>query len=335
MNNKTEQYDIDFVVTWVDSSDPLWREKKAKYTGIQESEGNTEARYRDWDILKYWFRGVEKFAPWVRNVYFVTDNQRPKWLNTDHPKLKLVDHTDFIPKEYLPLFNSSAIEWNIHRIEGLSEHFVYFNDDMILINHTTKEDFFKDGIPCDSENWRIAFPRCDFDQMRFNNIELINRYFSPKEVLKKDFKKWVKYKSPKELFLLALLGTQSDFSGISASHICIPYLKSTYETLWEKEGELIHKTCCNKLRTRLDLTGWTVRYWQLCSGNFYPKKPIGKLYHTCTLAENNDAIEYITKQKGKVICINDSEHEDDFLNHQKMVSDALNQILPEKSSFEK
>ena len=117
-------YPIDFVIPWVDDSDPVWRAKKAQYTGVAASEGNEDARYRDWDTLKYWFRGVEKFAPWVRYIYFVTDNQKPEWLNVEHPKLKWVKHTDFIPEEYLPTFNSNVIELNLHRIDDLAEHFI-------------------------------------------------------------------------------------------------------------------------------------------------------------------------------------------------------------------
>ena len=119
---------IDFVMIWVDGGDIEWRKEKNKYAGLPDDEINGEIRFRDWDNLKYWFRGVEKFAPWVNNVYFVTCGHYPKWLNLDCPKLKFVKHEDYIPKEYLPTFSANPIEINLHRIEGLSEKFVYFND---------------------------------------------------------------------------------------------------------------------------------------------------------------------------------------------------------------
>ena len=72
---------------WVDGSDPEWQQKKARYKGTPQQAASV--RYRDWDILKYWFRAVETYAPWVRHIYFVADNQRPSWLNFDHPKLSL------------------------------------------------------------------------------------------------------------------------------------------------------------------------------------------------------------------------------------------------------
>ena len=127
---------IDFVIPWVDGSDPAWqkeRDAKAAQLGSMERCDNRGERYRDWDNLKYWFRGVEKFAPWVHKIYFVTWGHLPEWLDVQHPKLVIVRHEDYIPKEYLPTFNSHTIEWNLHRIHGLSENFVYFNDDIFLL----------------------------------------------------------------------------------------------------------------------------------------------------------------------------------------------------------
>ena len=101
----------------------------------------------------------EKFAPWVRYVFFITDDQKPEWLNMNHPKLKWIKHTDYIPEEYLPAFSSHVIEWNMHRIEDLSENFVYFNDDMFVIDKTSPEDFFRGGLPCDRPSLEILHPR--------------------------------------------------------------------------------------------------------------------------------------------------------------------------------
>lgn len=136
--------DIDFVIPWVDGSDPEWRKSKNKYSGkIDEPVDITDARYRDWDILKYWFRGVEKYAPWVHKIYFVTCGQKPDWLNENHEKLILVNHEDYIPREYLPTFSANPIELNFHRIKNLSEHFVYFNDDVFITSKVEPEVFFK------------------------------------------------------------------------------------------------------------------------------------------------------------------------------------------------
>ena len=141
---------LDFVITWVDGNDKEWQKEKWTYSAkndIISDNDDREERYRDWDNLQYWFRGIEKYAPWVRTIHFVTCGHLPAWLNTNHPKLHIVKHSDYIPKKYLPTFNSHTIEWNFHRIEGLSERFVYFNDDMFLFKPTSPEDFFLGNCP--------------------------------------------------------------------------------------------------------------------------------------------------------------------------------------------
>ena len=139
---------IDFVITWVDMDDPKWKKEFYKYSDKIDNSVNelSEARFRDYGFLKYWFRGVEKFAPWVRKIHFVTSGQKPEWLNTDHPKINMVSHEDYIPKQYLPVFNSNLIEIYIHKIPDLSEQFVYFNDDFYITNHIDPNVFLTMGF---------------------------------------------------------------------------------------------------------------------------------------------------------------------------------------------
>lgn len=324
---------IDFVIPWVDDSDPVWRAKKEKYTGVSLSEGNTEVRYRDWDILKYWFRGVEKFAPWVRYIWFVTDDQKPDWLDTEHPKLRWVRHTDFIPTEYLPTFSANPIEWNLHRIEGLADQFVYFNDDMFLIRKAEPEDFFVNGLPCDQPGVGMLYPEGFFSYMLFNNIVMLNRHFSLRNAISRNWKKWLLNQSPKELLKLFWYGRRDLIPGMNDHHIYISYRKESFSALWEAEPEWIHATCTHKQRTKEDLTSWCVRNWQILTGNFYPKKPEGKMFFTGEL-EHNGALRYLSDKKGNVICLNDSEKEQNFEKHKQMIQAAFEKLLPEKSSFE-
>ncbi len=325
---------IDFVVPWVDDKDPVWFKKKAEYTGAKAAPGNEDARYRDWDTLKYWFRGVEKFAPFVRYVYFITDDQKPEWLNVDHPKLKWVKHTDFIPQEYLPTFSANPIEWNLHRIDGLSDNFVYLNDDVFLIDKVAPEDFFVDDLPCDSLTMDPIIPKGFFPYLMFNNFQLINRHFSPVDSFKKHRKKWIKAQSLSGLLKNFWYGRKPFLYGICDYHIQNSYNKSTFDELWEKEYDVINNTCKNRSRSKDDVTIWSVRYFRLLNGQFHPKKPIGKSFSTNSLSYSDEAIKYIKNQKGKVICLNDSEDEVDFERHQQMVIEAFEKILPEKSSFE-
>lgn len=325
---------IDFVVPWVDDTDPEWRKKKALYTGAAETEGNTEVRYRDWGTLRYWFRGVEKYAPWVRHVYFITDNQKPAWLNIDHPKLKWIKHSDFIPHEYLPTFSGHPIELNLHRIEGLAEQFVYFNDDVFLIRETTPEDFFKNGLPCDIPILGPLYPEGFFSYILFNNINLINRHFSLKKSICANPGKWIKNQPLSGLVKLALYGRRDLIPNSVSKHIHTSFLKSTFDAVWEKEYDVLHSTCLNRQRSKEDVSAYCVRDWQLFSGAFEPQKPIGRLFHTSSMKHSGEAMEYFARQKGKVICLNDSEDEIDFEAHQKAILEVFENMLPEKSSYE-
>ena len=165
--------EIDFVILWVDGNDPAWREEFVR-TRQAENDDASEIRYRDWRNLHYWFRSAERFAPWVRKVHFITWGHLPAWLRRDHPKLHIVNHRDFIPAEYLPTFNSNTIELNIHRIEGLADRFVLFNDDTFLTRGCRPEDFFRRGVPCDMARLSVVQPS-SVGHIIYNDLELINR----------------------------------------------------------------------------------------------------------------------------------------------------------------
>lgn len=108
---------IDFVIPWVNGNDPEWIKEKSNFE--KQSEGDRrDIRFRDWDNLRYWFRAVEAYAPWVNRIHFITWGHLPEWLNTAHPKLNIVTHQDYIPQAYLPTFNSHTIELNMHRIQS-------------------------------------------------------------------------------------------------------------------------------------------------------------------------------------------------------------------------
>jgi len=147
---------IDAVYTWVDGADPAWRQKKCEALAalgedaaqLHES-GTSDVRYTNRDELRYSLRSLERFAPFVRTVYLVTDRQTPHWLDVDHPSLQLVSHEDLFPDlSHLPSFSSRAIECHLHRIPGLSERFLYFNDDVLLARPTTPDNFFDEDGRC-------------------------------------------------------------------------------------------------------------------------------------------------------------------------------------------
>ncbi|MEO3766843.1 stealth family protein [Streptomyces sp. B5E4] len=127
-------FPVDAVYTWVDGDDPAWRRRRAAAGGVPyHAEAANDARYLNRDELRYSLRSLHLYAPWIRHVYLVTDDQAPDWLDTAHPHLTVVDHRDiFTDPGVLPTFNSHAIESQLHHIDGLAEHFLYFNDDVFL-----------------------------------------------------------------------------------------------------------------------------------------------------------------------------------------------------------
>lgn len=141
-------FSIDAVYTWVDGDDPNWinskRRREADLSGTEyHEEANHEARFRSRDELKYSLRSLQMFAPWFRKIFIVTAGQVPAWLDTSDPRIEIVDHKDIYPEgDYLPTFNSNSIISRLHHIPGLSEHYVYINDDVFFGRDLGPDRFF-------------------------------------------------------------------------------------------------------------------------------------------------------------------------------------------------
>lgn len=326
---------IDFVLTWVDGNDPEWQKEKAQYQKKIEGD-NRSIRFRDWDNLQYWFRAIEQFCPWVNKIHFVTWGHLPKWLNINHPKLNIVKHTDFLNEDFLPTFNSRAIEVNLHRITGLSERFVYFNDDTFITKPMKEIDFFKQGLPRD-----VAIPnpcssnsRLGIGAVISNNMEIINTTFNKRNMMRKNFTKWFNPLYGKQIIAAVCMMPWKDFTGFLSTHIPHSYLKSTFKEVWEKEHVTLEKTSQSKFRDKSNVNQWLMRYWQLASGNFVPRNiNDGKIF---MLNEENlsGAINAIKNQKYKMICINDTVDIVNFEVQKEEIKKAFDEILPEKSLFE-
>lgn len=141
-------FPIDVVYTWVDGDDPAWAARKAAAQGGVDSGSLNEfasnsSRFLSRDELKYSLRSLDMYAGWVRHVYLVTDQQVPAWLDTTDPRITVVDHRDlFGNRGQLPTFNSHAIESQLHHIPGLSDHYLYLNDDVFFGRPVGPEKFF-------------------------------------------------------------------------------------------------------------------------------------------------------------------------------------------------
>ena len=330
---------IDFVIPWVDGGDPAWRKEKYKYMGIDEPDAGAE-RYRDMGILKYWFRAVEAYAPWVNQIHFITWGHLPEWLNTEHPKLHIVNHKDYIPEEYLPTFSANPIELNIHRIPNLSEHFVYFNDDTFLNGSVSPEFFFRKGKPCDFLQCKqIYFPSINdvYSRIIANDVVEINRHHSYIKLFRRHPGKVISWKYGVSICLRNLLKlcNISCFAGFENPHLPNSYVKQTFLDAWNTMPEVLGQVSGNRFRTPFDVNQDVFRYWQLASGQFSPVSPTSRGKYL-SIAYPMDCIEStLNDPKIKMVCINDSPYEIDFEQVMAQIVAVYEKKLPNKSSFEK
>ncbi len=331
-----EAFPIDIVIPWVDGSDPVWQQERARYQPSSNAD-NSAARYRDWDTLRYWFRGIERYAPWVRTIHFITYGHLPAWLNTNNPKLHVVNHCDYIPKEYLPTFSSHTIELNMHRIEGLAEHFLYFNDDVFLNAPAKPEDFFIKGLPADTAVFGII-KNTDVENfmpyIMLNMMAVINMHFSKRAMLKKDFFKWFSPKNGHYILNNLYLLPWGCYTGIRNFHTCVPYCKSTLKTVWDTVPEILDSTCRHRFRCREDVNQYIFRYWQLASGSFMPHKP-NSAYLTMGQQTAADAAKLLSAHKYQVVCVNDDPLEFDFEAERNALLRVFDAIFPDPSDFER
>lgn len=325
--------DIDVIIPWVNGDDKAWLKERTSYSDTHAD--GTQCRYREWGLLKYWFRGIEKNLPWIRTVYFITCGHLPDWLNLNCPKLKIVFHKDYIPDEYLPTFSSHVIELNVHRIESLSEHFIYANDDTYFVSPMKETDFFKNGLPRDSLIENITYQGNHMiDKIINNDIGIINNHFNKSESRNTSLHKWFSLKYRKKILNNIFYARIRFFIGFQNPHLPNPFLKKTFLEVWEKEKEILDDTCKNKFRTDRDVNQWLMRYWQLVNGEFVPDSL--KKGNFFSIQTDDEAIkDALLNQRYKMVCINDDVETIDFEKEQKFLTDCFEKILPEKSNFEK
>ncbi|MBQ8228023.1 MAG: Stealth CR1 domain-containing protein [Clostridia bacterium] len=328
---------IDFVVLWVDCNDAEWQKEKRKYSGVSEVD-NSVIRYQDWENLKYWFRSVEKYAPWVNCVHLVTNGQVPEWLNTECPKLNLVKHSDYMPSAALPTFNSNAIEVGICDIPALSKCFVLFNDDMFLTAPVSEEYYFKNGVPVDMVGF-ISAPQINHDNvfsfLMKNNNDVIFSHFTRKEIVTDNVMMWFRPWYGKTFLRSLIYALKKGRVGFVIPHLSTPYLKTDFKRVWDKEEEKMRATQHNRFRSKTDLTHFLFRNWRMSLGEFVPRKSKGKYFSVENTDDAKKIASAILKNKYPEICINEQCSGETFEEIKKIVNSAFEQKLPQKSMFER
>ncbi len=324
-----ELFPIDLVYMWVDGNDPEWQKKRNSYVGgsrNQSQEVVGDARWRNIDELRYSLRSVEMYAPWINHIYIVTDEQTPEWLNTDHPKISIVDHKSILPAEAIPVFSSTTIESCIYRIPGLSEHFILGNDDTMFTKPTTRELFFLDnGTPI------VRLGRFNRQKaLRRGNYHGLIRHMQ--DLIYEDFGKKI-YLAP--------------------HHNFDAYLRSDYDYCVNNlHAEAWNATSHRRFRDNGDMHRSFVSYYMIASGHAILRK-VGRYNNikgvfnhikaalTNRFANDSHCIhmyyknyqEKFQKYNPIMICTNDSERAT-AEDGPRMVK-FLEGLFPNKSSFEK
>ena len=245
----------------------------------------------------------------------------------------------------MPTFNSCTIELNLGKIEGLSECFVYFNDDCYLNQPVKPTYYFRNGLPCDNTEETfltaaIYSPERSFDNYlhRACDVGLINCHFNRREVVSQAMFKWMNpYLSLKGLMVSIFLTLlkRNMFEGFRGCHVEQPMMKSTFTEIWNKYESLMDISC-SRFREDFSLNPYIIRYWQLAKDEFYPKKFEAKKINISI--ENLSIIKKsLNSRKIKSLCLNDDVvglSADDILFLKNEVLDLMQKKFPLKSKFE-
>lgn len=308
--------DIDLVYLWVDGNDPKWVAKRNAYMGLPgNSQEYNAGRYANNDELKYSLRSIEKYAPWIRKIFIVTDNQVPEWLDTSNPKIQIVDHTEIMPPECLPCFNSVVIEHHLHKIPGLSEHFLFSNDDTFINQPVTPETFFgEDWLP------KIMMRRKFFRKQRI---------WIQEKIFRKPLNSYQQTIKNAALLVEKKYGT---FYGGRPHHNIDAYLKSSVQHTFEMFRKEINAMASHHIRSREDIQRILYSYTALAEG----KGHLCYVHREHSLRLNIHRRKYykiFERYNPVLFCVNDSEHANN--DDRKRAVAFLSELFPEKSQFEK
>ena len=324
--------DIDLVIPWVDGSDPAWQSQRNRYL---KYKGTNDGFYRDNGLMRYWFRCVDRNMPWIRHIFFITWGHTPEWLDTKHPRLRIINHRDYLPHEFLPTFNSNTLSLNLHRIEGLSEHFIYAEDDIFFVGRQSPEDYFSEaGLPRDFLWLRPITEQFDGDyaHIMLNNLMFINRHFDINDTVSDAENLFYSNEYPKTVIDdNRKYQSLARFPGFRETHLAYACLKSSYDALWEMDAMPLYTTSMHKFRSITDLNLGLVRDYQLVKGRFEPFYPKGRYFRDTA---SPDLEGLILDENTSTLCINESKQGECCHSRMASISSCFEKRFPEPSSFE-
>lgn len=282
----------DLIIPMVFDSDPLWQLDFRRLNRTYHASDFDAARWRSWGTEHLLVKAIRKFMPWISTIHILLarESQIQDWMWKED--VHVVFHKDFIPKRFLPTFNANTIEMFLHEIPGLSDRFIYGNDDMYPLAYLPPEYFFDDGKPC-QKYIRCKYPEKPNTFQRFcmNGLNMIAADF----------------------------GQHFTDTWMVSGHGFSPFLKSTCEKVWELHGEQILSSITAD-RTPTNYNQYIYGYYQHFSGQYSKNIPP---HVTLSVAFPPQEIERIMNKGFGVVCVNDHEGGIDFEEYRTTVYNAL------------
>jgi hypothetical protein len=314
-------FDIDMVFSWVDGNDPEFRARRA--TAMADHLANhvvgegddADARIRQIDELKYALRSVHAFAPWVRRIFIATDSPTPEWL-APHPKVTIVRAEDhFTDLSALPVYNSHAVESQLHHIPGLAEHFLYSNDDMFFGRSLLPTMFFSPGgvTKFIEAGTRIGLGANNPERSGFENAARVNRQLL-----------WEKFGKIITRHL---------------EHTAAPLCKSVLLELEHQFAQDFERTKASRFRASTDIsvTNSLYHYYALMTGRAVQNEAAKVLYVDTTMRSGLAKLpQLLKKRKFDFFCLNDGSFpEVGATERTEVVGEFLERYFPVPAPWER
>lgn len=299
----------DYVFPYVNMEDEIW---KKSYTEerrkLNLSTDINPVRFRDNGRLKYLFRGIDKFMPWINKVHMIVSNieQVPDWIDQD--KVHIVLHKDIIPSEFLPTFNSTAIEMFLANIPDLADTFIYGNDDMYPIRKIEESDYFENNVP------KIHLKsdkglKTQFKKVEYNSQRIVADYFK------------IELQDPNKFFY-------------KVEHTLAPLTKEICKIVSDKFKDEIYNSI-TPFREEKNINQYIYTYYAYFSGIYLPSNRTYK-YRGLSKVTNDDIFDMIKKQIADTVCLNDCSKNEVLIRYfNRRALEAFEDILSEKSKYEK
>ncbi|WP_239648003.1 stealth family protein [Nocardiopsis ganjiahuensis] len=309
-------FPVDAVYTWVDGNDPRWRANRNSYleeAGALNPDAASNSRYANRNELLYSLRSLEMYAPFIRKVYIVTDGQVPAWLDTGQERIQVVDHKEiFDDPGLLPVFNSHAIESQLHHIDGLSEHYLYLNDDVAFGRPVTAEHFFHPNgiVKLNPSPYRFGLGEATVEDQPVDAAAKMNNTL-----------------------------IQSLFGRTAVSkfkHTPIPQRRSVLRELEERFPEVFARTAASRFRSPDDhsIPSSLHHHYSLLTGRaVHSRLSYAYLNLADPEAFRERSREMLNDRRFEAFCVNDTTESEDP-GADGYLEDFLSRYLPLRGSFE-